>query len=673
MNTLLKNHFCRMICLSILTIAVMSSAAQAKKVIVLGFDGTDANLLKQFMEEGALPNFSRLVSSGDFSPLRTSDPPQSPVAWSTFITGMDPGGHGIYDFVHRDPKTYFPIMSMAEAVPSERTLSFGSWVIPLTSGKVESHRHGRAFWELLGEYGIPTTVFRIPVNFPPTENVPKHKSFSGMGTPDITGSPRTFSYYTTKMPSNAKDFSGGKAYQVRAVDNTVEAKLHGPTNPFRRFPQKDKRSTTVTYENPECELDFQVYLDPERKVAKFVVGSEEFILKEKEWSDWIPVTFEGVPYFVPIHSIARFYLKEIAPEFKLYVSPLQIDPANPAMPISAPAGWAKELCEKNGPFYTQGLPADTNALQCGVFDGPEFLENLLYICDENFKLLKNLLADFHEGFFFYYFNTLDQGSHMLWRYGDKEHPGFVDEDFMTVGIKGLYKRMDEELGYVLDHIDKDTVVIAMSDHGFAPFYWGINLNTWLYDKGYIARNITSRRAPEIFPYVIWRKTKAYALGLNGVYVNLKGRERDGIISPGKEYNELLDQLKADLLAMRDPRTGKNPISRVVCPQREFHGEYKDDGPDIIVGFNRGYRISWDSPLGKFPKDEFVDNIKAWSGDHCADSRVVPGILVTNQKITLENPALYDVTVAILDEFGVKPLPEMIGKDCLESKIQESAY
>ena len=108
----------------------------AKKVIVLGFDGMDYTLTKQMMDAGRLPHFRRLAEMGTFAPLETSIPPQSPVAWSNFITGMDAGGHGIFDFVHRDPTTMLPYLSTSSTAPG-RSLRLGTWQIPLSGGKVE--------------------------------------------------------------------------------------------------------------------------------------------------------------------------------------------------------------------------------------------------------------------------------------------------------------------------------------------------------------------------------------------------------------------------------------------------------------------------------------------------------------------------------------------------------
>jgi hypothetical protein len=427
----------------------------------------------------------------------------------------------------------------------------------------------------------------------------------------------------------------------------------------------------MEYVHPTSTVDFTVYIDPEQPIAKFVVGDNEFILKEGEWSDWKAVDFEFVPMVVSASAIGRFYLKQVRPEFQLYVTPLQINPDDPVMPISTPDKWSHHLCHELGYFYTQELPEDTKAFTHGIFTGPEFWEQSQFVYHERRRALDYFLENYEEGFLFFYYSSVDMGCHMLWQYIDDSHPGFDDDKKLHESIKTLYREMDESLGRVMQAIDDETTLIVMSDHGFAPFYWGVNLNTWLLEKGYVKlRDPTIQGRYPAFANVDWSQTKAYALGLNGLYVNLEGREERGIVKPGEEYEKLLDQLERDLLEMVDPRNGNHAVTKVVRTHRDFHGPYIDVGPDIIVGYNWGYRSSWDSPLGSFPREIFVDNLDEWSGDHAMDNRLVPGVLLTNKKITLDEPALYDLTVAILDEYGVPKTEEMIGDDCLGDFISK---
>ncbi|MFQ5772571.1 MAG: alkaline phosphatase family protein, partial [bacterium] len=299
-----------------------------KNVVVIGFDGMDHQLLSKYMEEGRLPNLSRLAHEGDYKLLGTSVPPQSPVAWSNFITGMNPGGHGIFDFIHRDLETMFPISSTSKTEGASRTITIGNWVIPLSSGKVQLLRQGKAFWTILEDQGIPTTIFRVPSNFPPVRS--KGKSLSGMGTPDLLGTYGTFSFYTDKPPPNRDDISGGVVYPVQVTNNQIESKLVGPKNTFRKHA-------------PDATIPFKVWIDPEYPTTKIVVQDHQILLQEGEWSDWIQVNFDIVPLFQSVTGICRFYLKEVRPNFELYVTPINIDPSNPALPISTPEDYSKEF------------------------------------------------------------------------------------------------------------------------------------------------------------------------------------------------------------------------------------------------------------------------------------------------------------------------------------------
>jgi predicted AlkP superfamily phosphohydrolase/phosphomutase len=629
-----------------------------KKVLVLGVDGLDPRLIQHHMERGRLPNIKRLIESGDYRRLHTVMPPLSPIAWSTFITGMDPGGHGIYDFIHRETDTMLPYLSMSKAHDPKRTVELGDckWIIPLDAGSVENLRQGRAFWQVLEEEGVPTTVFRMPANFPPAES--SGKAFSGMGTPDILGTPGTFSFYTDDPPKNAKDISGGKVFNVNVVNDKVEARLMGPKDPIRLEKLRDRCF------HPNLTVDFQVYLDPSEPIAKIVMQDTEIVLQEGEWSDWVRIDFTSVPLLAAASSIGRFYLQQVRPHFKLYVTPLQINPEAPAMPIATPESWSHDLFEALGYFYTQELPEDTKAFSHNIFTGREFWQQAQFVYGERRRALDYFLDEFDEGMTFFYFSSVDQGCHMIWHFADGQHPMFEHDEMLRDGMRTLYEEIDEVVGHAMESIDDDTTLIIMSDHGFNPFYWGVNLNSWLVEKGYAALRDPLRRGEDTaFRNVDWTRTKAYALGLNGLYVNLLGRERRGIVPPG-EYQALVDQLEKDLLEFKDPRTGENVVTLVVQTHRDFHGDHLDIAPDIIVGYNWGYRSSWESPLGSFPRELIVDNDDEWSGDHAVDYRLVPGVLISNREITMEQPALYDLTVAILDEYGVAKLPEMIGRDCL---------
>lgn len=627
--------------------AQTAAAAASKKVFVLGLDGLDPLILERLMQAGELPNFKRLIAQGDMRPLQTSMPPLSPVAWSNFITGMNPGGHGIFDFIHRDPDTMLPYLSTSRTEAPKRTIRIGKWVIPLSAGKVRLLRRGKAFWDILAEHGIPVTVVRAPANFPPAKGA--GRQLSGMGTPDIHGTYGLFSYYTDAPPER-KDVDGGDVFPVRVVHNRVQASLVGPRNMLR-------------VDEPPSTVDFTVFVDEQYPVAKIVVQKHEFLLQAGEWSPWVHVQFPMIPLLKQVHGMVRFYLKEAHPHFKLYVTPINIDPTDPALPITTPAGFASELARAIGPFYTQGMPYDTKALSNGILDDGDFLQQAHLVFAEQLKMLEYTLKRFKAGLLFFYFGRVDQLAHMYWRTMDSKSPGYDPDSRYTQVIEQTYRDMDAVLAKVRQHLDPDTTLLVMSDHGFAPFYRSFNLNSWLQREGYIVlKDEDKLEESPFFEKVRWSRTRAYAVGFNGLYINLQGRERFGIVRPGAQRQAVMQEIAAKLLALRDPETGQRAIYKVYRAEDIYSGAALGQAPDLLIGYNRGYRVSWESALGQFSHRLFKDNTEKWSGDHAMAFELVPGVLIANRPIRATAPALYDLAPTILREFGLPKQANMVGSN-----------
>jgi predicted AlkP superfamily phosphohydrolase/phosphomutase len=630
-------------------IRVAGRKATAKKILIFGFDGMDPHLTDIWMREGKLPALRRLASQGGFRRLGTSIPPQSPVAWSNFIAGTDPGGHGIFDFIHRDPRTYFPIFSATETTGAAKTVRIGDYILPIKGGKVRNLRKGRAFWQVLEERDIPATIFKMPANYPPAPT--RQRTLSGMGTPDLYGNYNTFHYFTTEVKDLDEDVGGGEIHQVYVIGHRVDAKIPGPKNTFRRG-------------EPDSFVDLKVYLDPANPVAKIVLPERELILREKEWSGWVRLRFPLIPTR-SVSGVCRLYLKEVRPQFKLYISSLNIDPADPALPISTPDSYAEELARRFGPFYTKGLPADTNALDNEVLDEEEFLAQDDQILEESKAMFAHELGRFESGLLFFYLSSTDQRQHMFWRLLDPKHPAYDPALAARFGdvIERTYREADGILAAGLEKADKDTLVLVMSDHGFNPFYRGFNLNSWLLEAGYHAfKNPFKREELEMaFPSTDWSKSKAYGIGLNGLYVNERGREGEGIVAPGAEKDALVAEICRRLEDYKDPKTGERVVLKAYASKDVYSGAEASRAPDIVLGFNRGYRISFKSPLGRVPREIMEENTGKWSGDHMGAAEIMPGILVANEPIRAENPALQDVTATILDAFGIDRPEEMTGR------------
>ncbi len=647
-----------------------SKAGEKKKVIVLAFDGMDPRIVRSMFDKGKLPHLQKLARTGGFKDVWSSIPPQSPVAWSNFITGKNPGGHGIFDFIHRDSATEMPYLSISKIEPAPEKLNilgvklpnqirvpFTDYSIPLTGAETVLLREGKAFWEYLSEEGVPATIFKIPSNYPPVES---GRAVSGMGTPDLFGSYGIYQYFTTDPSDIPEDHSGARMELVEEDGGAVRAAIEGPKNTFLE-------------EESTMEVPFTAWLDPENPVAEIELPDRKVILNEGEWSDWIVVSFKPLPLLPATTGICRLYLKEVHPDFKLYVTPLNVDPKNPALPIDWPGGFAREIADNAGYFYTQGMPEDTKALTNDTFTIEEFYVQSRMVLEERNRLFDYLFNDFRDGFFFFYYSSTDLGTHIFWHLRDENHPAYDPVAAGKLGdvIEQIYEEMDKVVAKVMERLDEKTTFIIMSDHGFAPLYKNFHLNTWLAENGYLTLKYGKETGSLLAGDVDWSRTKAYALGFNGLYLNLKGREGEGIVSPGPERDRLADELARKLSEVKDPETGAPVIKRVHKREDIYSGPYVEEAPDLLVGYDWGYRTSWESALGDVTENLLTVSEEKWSGDHCGATEIVPGVLFSNKKLKLPRPHLYDLTPSILTEFGV-PVPEdMIGNNIFEPAPADS--
>jgi predicted AlkP superfamily phosphohydrolase/phosphomutase len=601
------------------------SEAHGKQVIVLGVDGMDPGFLERHWND--LPNTARLKDTGGFRRLRTTTPPQSPVAWSTFITGLDPAGHGIFDFVHRNPKTMLPYSSMSTTLPPRFTLPLGPYVLPLSSSRVKTLRKGQGFWQILAHRGIPVDIMHMPTNYPPLN---AGEALAGMGTPDLRGTQGTFTYFTNDPEELTRDVPGGRIFKVHSENERFVLPLEGPPNSLRKGA-------------PFASVDLVADVDAEHDAARISIGDTTAIVNQGEWSQWLPADFPLLGWLAGARGMFRVYAKELHPHFAMYVTPVNIDPRSPDLPISAPASYSRRVARDTGPFYTQGIAEDTSALRQGVFTIQEFERQSGLVQSDELKLLRYSLAHFHEGLLFFYFSSIDQNSHMLW---GKHEPELL----------AVYRSVDSAIGEVMKQFP-EAAIIVMSDHGFNAFDRSVNLNTWLFNEGFLSLNGPPGSDDEMFANVDWSKTQAYALGLNGLYLNIAGREKNGILHRGAETTSVMKKLESELVQFRDPANGR----QVVEVLSETHAE---QGPDLIVGYGRTYRGSWQTALGSVPAAILEDNTDAWIGDHCINPEDVPGVLLSNRALREGSPELKDVTVSILSLFGAPSGTGMAGRTVL---------
>lgn len=676
------------------------------KCVIVGLDGLDPKLTRQWIDAGKLPNLARLAKEGSFSPLATSNPPQSPVAWSSFIAGMNPGGTGIFDFVHRDPETYIAVESMSRVEHAKNfslswfdwehppELNIGSYRLPLRGDTVISNRQGTPFWKYLEDAGIPAVALRVPCNYPPTPG--KTTQISGMGTPDLSGSTGAYNYWTDRvLDEGERDNLRGRANveQVRfengrvVVDRPGESKetpdgprLEGPLNVLRPANTNDYPPPGF----PPSYDYFDITIDKANGSIRIRLDGQDAVLKPGEWSEWMPAKFVLADWFWGNPAgMVRFRLKSLTPHFELYATPINIDPANPAMNITNPPDYAKQLAEHHGRFYTLGMPEDDKAMGSRVraLDEIGFRQQCRQVLDDVWKTTRFELDRYRGGFFFTYFRTTDVMSHMLWFAMDKNHPAYDAEaaKYNDIAIQEGYSWVDEKIGEIRKAVGEDALFIVMSDHGFAPFYRQMELNAWLADNGWLTLVPWATRETAVIPDdVDWGNTRAYCLGLNSLYLNVEGREKEGVVK-SEEREKVARELCAALEGIVDPVSGKKVISKAYRREESYSGKHLEEAPDILVGYNHGFRTSWRSALGQFPPPGSVnvngkptpcylsDNTGRWSGDHCCDPVHVPGVILMNRKLTKTDPGLPDLAPTILQEYGIAKPADMVGAALIEKK------
>lgn len=610
-----------LIILSIL-LKLKGEEAMNKRIIILGIDAMDPHITEKLIAEGKLPNFSKLKSLGSYSKLKTTVPAESVVCWTSFSTGLNPGGHGIFDFIMRDPQNYTPYLSLNEVKEEKKGF--------LRKMKVENRNKGKNFWEILSEKKIPSYIYFCPNTFPAKPL--KGKMLSGMGVPDLYGVIGRFTFYTTKPLTEEDRESRGKIIPVEIENNCIKNFIYGPR-------------LKIKGEIIESTIPLEIKIISNKEIEINLQGKRT-VIKEGEWSRWQRICFR-TGFLNKVYGIVRFYLKSISPEFCLYMSPINFDPCNSLFPISYPKNYAKYLAKKIGLFYTQGMPHDTWALTENRIDERAFLKHVDTILEEREKILEEEIKKFKRGVFFFYFDTLDAVQHMFWRYIDPEHPLYEENSPYKYVIYNYYEKMDGILGEILKRVDNDTILIVLSDHGFSPFRRAINLNRWLLEEGYLKLKGGFTEGKELFEGIDWLKTRAYALGFGGIYLNRVGREKYGIVDE-EEALRLKEEIVQKLERWKDTKTGESVVRKVYKNEDVFSGSYAKEGPDFFVGTNKGYRISWKTALGMVPRELIEDNKRKWSGDHLIDPELVPGVIFINKKITLDNFSILDVVPLIFN-------------------------
>ena len=606
--------------------------SRVDRVIVLGMDGLDPNILETLMDAGDLPTFSSIREAGTYGRLTTINPPQSPVVWSTIATGNNPGYHGIFDFITRKPENYLPVHSIVKVNPKNILARRSSMFLPM--------RKGTPFWAITSQANIPTTVIRWPVTFPP-EQICGHM-LSGLGVLDLKGSAGRYTFYTMGTVPEDPDMKGD-VIPISSDSEEIKTIIPGPNN---------------------SQVPMEISIAEKHSSATITIDGQSYTIKQGEWSDWIQLRF-GLGPLRHVSGICRLYLDSIRPQLRLYLSSIQVDPEKPAFLISYPDEYATELAHDIGSYGTLGIPEDTNALSDGCLDDEAFLSLCDDIMVEREKMLWHELEHFKEGLLAFVFDTTDKIQHVYWRTRDPGHPAYDETYANKYGnvIGDYYRRMEKILRRVLESVDQHTVICIMSDHGFSSFRRAVHINSWLVKNGLMVlrRPALDDQGDPLFKNVVWEKTKAYALGFSSVFLNLQGREGKGIVSPGHEAEQLKRKIADVLTSLRDPKTGGAVIRNVYTREDLYSGPYVNDGPDLVIGFEPNYRASWQTAIGGAPPRIIEDNLKKWSGDHIVDAQCIPGIFLINRKTSVLSPRVIDIAPTILACFQI-PKPESMEGD-----------
>lgn len=678
----------------------IAAGASPQKVIVLGFDGVDARYAEKWMNEGKLPNLARLRETGTFRPLRPTVPAQTPVSWSTFSTGIDPGRTGIFDFLRRDPKTYLPLFAAFDEIKEPflfgsrnaplaagivlvilglvaflfrgagrivalviaLLLAAGAFLavkkyIPLTKPGVINRRQGIPFWEVAANAGKKAMAVHVPVTFP-AHDFPDGQLLSGLGVPDMSGRVGKPFYFTSELDFHRAGGSNEFSIDVVQLEDNkgvINAHIQGPPNKLFGNPPYISIPMVLTVANDRNSVDIGV-------------SGQKLTLRPGEWSAWVHFVFPFNP-LIKLHGISRFHLISSQPEVKLYLSPINFDPRRlpPGFKISTPTRWAPELAKRYGPYKTLGWQIDTWAISEGFATEQMFWDDMNWTVAQDRKMFEAFLNSDRD-LVVQQFEFPDRVGHVFWRLMDRQHPAY-DESLVGKwgdAILRAYQLMDSIVGDAMRVADRDhAALIVLSDHGFASFRKSVNYNTWLVMNGYLAVKtgvqVKDRNVEMLFDQgqfwenVDWSKTRAYAMGLGEVYINVRGREAQGIVQPGAEYDALKAELKQKLVAMVDPQTGERPVRRVLAREDVYRQFDPNMIPDLFVTNNDGYRVSWQTSLGGIPKELIEPNKQVWSGDHCSvDPEIVKGIFFYNRKLATDRaPYIADVYPTVLGLLGVK--------------------
>ncbi len=563
------------------------------RTLIIGLDAFDPAFFEKLHAQGKTPNLSKLVEAGGYSRFSVSNPPQSEVSWTSIATGMNPGGHGMFDFVHRNPANYSLQVSL---LPTQKNLLGLQFVPPYTAHTI---------FDQAVEDGYPATSMWWPATFPAKQASPV-QTIPGLGTPDILGRLGVGTYFSVdKLQEDPERKSAVRGLTQKGASRFTGS-LEGPA----------KKNGTVN-------IDFE--LEVESGAVSLKIAKQKVTLKPGEWGDIVELPF-SVGFGMTVKAISRAIVTNLNP-LSVYFLPLQLHPLGSPWPYATPKSFIQDQWKKNGPFLTLGWPQDTTALNEGLINDGQFLKLCEMIDDERERVLNHALSTFDEGILACVFDSLDRVQHMFFK---------GREDV----IESWYIRLDQLVGRIIEKAShkKKTRVLVISDHGFGRFDYKVHLNKWLVDRGYMK---TASSASSDLRTADWSQTQAYALGLNSLYLNIAGREGSGMVNEN-EAMQILTKIKEDLLQWKGPDGGQ-VIQTALIRTEVFQGPLAAYGPDLFVGYHPPYRGSAETGLGQWRSEALEKNTEHWEADHCFDAKAVPGVLFSTDGLgNFPSPSYRDI-------------------------------
>lgn len=651
--------------------APAADAATHPRCVVLGFDGVDQRILAEYLLAGHLPHLAALARDGGFEPLRSELPPESPVAWASLLTGVNPGRHRIHDFVAAD-EALTPTNGMVDLKPLRLLLG----KIPVRPPIPRARLAAPTFLERVHAAGYPVLSLRQPHLFP-APALPGARMLSGLGTPDLAGSAGAYTAWSAAVgfAAGISEFGGVQTPLKRGpAPGRYESVLLGPPDPSLPPGPKGMLARAST------PILFEVLGEGDGRRLKVTLAGASQVLERGQPSAFFTVSFRlsTVPA-IEVHGIVRLLVRSFDPLIVMG-DPVNIDPRRPTVPVTSPPEWGSELADAYGLFETVGWQEQTFALNDFRQDDEAFLADAL---DDMRRGAAILMGELARGArcVFQCFTATDRVAHGFYRLRDTEHPLHDPEVVRRLGdpILTSYRAMDEIVGAVRTRLDPQDLLLVVSDHGFATWRWGLNVNQWLLDEGYLKlRGAMPEKDLGTFfqrgdlgtGVIDWEHTRAVAIGLGQVFLNVKGRNTNGCVEPGAAP-ALAREIAAKLLALRNPfDDNAAPIRRVFFLHEEYRGPYAHEAGDLQLGFAEGYRVSWQTALlGGFTSGRALErNERPWSGDHCStDPEVVPGVVLCNRRLAPASPDrahhVRDVAATVLRWFGLpsddldgRPLP-----------------